>query len=523
MLIIIFTVLIIICIIVIKNKSNDTRPPQNKGAAESTQKEASPALKQRIPSASIKSEMNAQPKNEKAELLMRSQVSNSIAGERILTPHQHENEKIKEGILDNMCAGTQYSIADMLCTFDCFPENMTPNRLSALLSQLGPKGSQQIERIEKEGVVYFALPDVSQVPAPMNPTPHQQDNEKIKAGILNNMHPGTVYSIADMLCTFDCFPDTMTPNNLSSLLSQLGPKGTQQIERIEQKGKVYFTLALESGLAVTAFETIENMPQQFKTAAEERTLTPHQLENESIKEGILDNMHPGKVYSIADMLCTFDCFPETMTPNRLAALLSQLGEHGSGEIMRIEDNDKAFYKLTENGIQRKTTVTSDYKKALMEAKSRKSAYSTDMYGSSSSYGTIYNSFGSGTQKTRKRTEYFTDWDGRKYYFDKNGVKQYKQERVYYTDWDGRQYYFNKNGEKKYRQERKQQMNNDYYDDPFEDPRHYNNYRNGPTDHGTFIGNCKMCGTTWEFPSSRVIPVPYPHATCPNCHQWVAVF
>ena len=79
-------------------------------------------------------------------------------GERKLTPHQLENENIKEGILDNMCAGTVYSIADMLCTFDCFPENMSVARLSALLSQLGPKGSQQVERIEQKGKVYFSLP-----------------------------------------------------------------------------------------------------------------------------------------------------------------------------------------------------------------------------------------------------------------------------------------------------------------------------------------------------------------------------
>lgn len=86
------------------------------------------------------------------------QASKKSTTERKLTPHQMENEKIKDGILDNMCVGTVYSIADMLCTFDCFPENMTPNRLSALLSQLGPKGSQQIERIEQKGKVYFALP-----------------------------------------------------------------------------------------------------------------------------------------------------------------------------------------------------------------------------------------------------------------------------------------------------------------------------------------------------------------------------
>lgn len=82
----------------------------------------------------------------------------SHSGERKLTPHQLENEKIKEGILDSMVMGTVYSIADMLNTFNCFPEGMTPNRLSALLSQLGPKGSQQIERIEQKGKVYFTLP-----------------------------------------------------------------------------------------------------------------------------------------------------------------------------------------------------------------------------------------------------------------------------------------------------------------------------------------------------------------------------
>ena len=79
------------------------------------------------------------------------------SGERKLTPHQLENEQIKVGIIDNMENGTQYTIADMLTTFDCFPLGMTPNRLSALLSQLGPNGSKQIERAVIKGKTYFAL------------------------------------------------------------------------------------------------------------------------------------------------------------------------------------------------------------------------------------------------------------------------------------------------------------------------------------------------------------------------------
>ena len=68
---------------------------------------------------------------------------------------------------------------------------------------------------------------------------------------------------------------------------------------------------------------------------------------------------------------------------------------------------------------------------------------------------------------------------------------------------------------------------DFFDDSIDvsedDAIHYNSIQNGATDHGTFIGTCKLCGTVWEFESREVLPVPYPHGTCPNCHQWVAVF
>ena len=93
----------------------------------------------------------------------------------------------------------------------------------------------------------------------------------------------------------------------------------------------------------------KRLEQNAKKSTGERKLTPHQQENEAIKEGILSNMSIGTIYSIADMLCTFDCFPETMTPNRLAALLSQLGSRGSQSIVRIEEKGKAFYRLAEEG------------------------------------------------------------------------------------------------------------------------------------------------------------------------------
>ena len=86
-----------------------------------------------------------------------AQLSKKGSAERKLTPHQQENETIKQGILDNMENGVNYTIADMLVTFDCFPEVMTPQRLSALLSQLGARGTNQIVRTEVKGKAYFTL------------------------------------------------------------------------------------------------------------------------------------------------------------------------------------------------------------------------------------------------------------------------------------------------------------------------------------------------------------------------------
>lgn len=86
-----------------------------------------------------------------------AQLAKKSTGERKLTAHQLENETIKNGIIDNMEIGVRYTIADMLVTFDCFPEVMTAQRLSALLSQLGARGTQQIVRTEEKGKAYFSL------------------------------------------------------------------------------------------------------------------------------------------------------------------------------------------------------------------------------------------------------------------------------------------------------------------------------------------------------------------------------
>jgi hypothetical protein len=74
-----------------------------------------------------------------------------------LTPAQEANEVIKRGILENMEVGVKYTIGDMLIGFDCFDEKTTPQKVSALLSQLGAKGTGEIVRTEEKGKAYFSL------------------------------------------------------------------------------------------------------------------------------------------------------------------------------------------------------------------------------------------------------------------------------------------------------------------------------------------------------------------------------
>ena len=113
--------------------------------------------------------------------------------------------------------------------------------------------------------------------------------------------------------------------------------------------KIGFTRALEDYRKLGDAEMVEffekRLEQLNKKASSEKKLTPHQQENEKIKDGILDNMEQGVRYTIADMLVTFDCFPETMTPQRLSALLSQLGSRGSNQVVRSEEKGKAYFSI----------------------------------------------------------------------------------------------------------------------------------------------------------------------------------
>lgn len=87
----------------------------------------------------------------------------------------------------------------------------------------------------------------------------------------------------------------------------------------------------------------KRIAQNAKRSASERKLTPHQLENQRIKEALVNEMADGVVYSIGEMLASFECFPDGMTANRLSALLTQL--RGENLIKRTEVKGKAYFEL----------------------------------------------------------------------------------------------------------------------------------------------------------------------------------
>lgn len=73
------------------------------------------------------------------------------------TKQQMANADIKDSILDAMESGQKYRIADLLKVVDNLPEDMTPQRMSALIRQLKLEGA--VIRTEEKRVAYFTKAD----------------------------------------------------------------------------------------------------------------------------------------------------------------------------------------------------------------------------------------------------------------------------------------------------------------------------------------------------------------------------
>jgi DNA-binding transcriptional ArsR family regulator len=80
------------------------------------------------------------------------------AGEKKLTPQQTANLSIQENVLATMNAEPTrlFTITELTKEVPNLPEDMTPQRMSALVRQLKEAG--KVERIEEKRKAYFRIP-----------------------------------------------------------------------------------------------------------------------------------------------------------------------------------------------------------------------------------------------------------------------------------------------------------------------------------------------------------------------------
>lgn len=77
----------------------------------------------------------------------------------------------------------------------------------------------------------------------------------------------------------------------------------------------------------------------------EKKLTATQKENVGIKQAILANMERDKLYTVGDMIKSFPEL-EGLSTSKVSAILRQMRDDvGTGEIVRIEDKRKTYFKL----------------------------------------------------------------------------------------------------------------------------------------------------------------------------------
>ena len=80
-----------------------------------------------------------------------------------------------------------------------------------------------------------------------------------------------------------------------------------------------------------------------KKSGVERKPSARQIENEGIKATLLAQMEVNHLYTISEVLKTFDGLGEGMTSQRISALFSQLVE--AGKVVRTIDKRKTYFSL----------------------------------------------------------------------------------------------------------------------------------------------------------------------------------
>ena len=91
-------------------------------------------------------------------------------------------------------------------------------------------------------------------------------------------------------------------------------------------------------------EKLEGMVLQLeKRATAERKPSARQVENETLKQSILDAMETDRLYSVGEIVKEFTFFPSDITPQRVSALMTQLVT--DKKVIREVDKRKVYFKV----------------------------------------------------------------------------------------------------------------------------------------------------------------------------------
>lgn len=208
-----------------------------------------------------------------------------------------ENQYLCRKILEHMsrlAPDTRITIAEMLENMDFFPSDITPQRLSYLVTMLVDAG--RISRIFEERKCYFAFNEQGETP---EPDWENGGDAKIKAG--------------------------------SQSLSQ----STQtSLSHIQKANEVTVRVSVKK-------EEAQKIPQP--KSAPSNPPSSRQLENEKIMEDIVRFMSSERRYTVWELLEEMDTLPFDMTPQRMSSLLTNLVE--KGKLSRFIENRTAYFSI----------------------------------------------------------------------------------------------------------------------------------------------------------------------------------
>ena len=121
-------------------------------------------------------------------------------------------------------------------------------------------------------------------------------------------------------------------------------KKGENMTKMTQKNAIAYVLD-NCELPTDVAEKLAGMKAQLEKRSErkgEKKPTKTQVANEGFKAVIVENMEPGRLYTITELAKEMP-FGEELSTQRVSALITQLKK--AGTIIRTEDKRKAYFSL----------------------------------------------------------------------------------------------------------------------------------------------------------------------------------